>query len=62
MLWAGRHCEADRKVDAGRTGRFTGSGRKSPETHGPGTHYAFMLTVVVLCASGTSDDRGKAST
>ena len=28
----------DRKVDTGRTGRFTGSGRKSPETHGPEGH------------------------
>ena len=35
MLWAGRHCDVNRKVDAGSTGRFTGSGRKSPETHGP---------------------------
>ena len=38
MLWAGRHCDVDRKVDAGKTGRFTGLGRKSPETHGPEGH------------------------
>nr|KAJ0202158.1 hypothetical protein LSAT_V11C600338490 [Lactuca sativa] len=25
----------DRKVNTGKTGRFTGLGRKSPETHGP---------------------------
>ena len=35
MLWAGRRCNVDRKVGVGRTGRFTQSGRKSPETHGP---------------------------
>ena len=38
VLWAGRHCGVDRKVDAGKTGRFTGLGRKSSETHGPEGH------------------------
>ena len=41
----------DRKVDTGRTGRFTGLGRKSPETHGPEGRVEYGLERR-MCVSG----------
>ena len=41
----------DQKVDTGRTGRFTGLGRKSPETHGPEGRVEYGLERR-MCVSG----------
>ena len=41
----------DRKVDMGRTGRFTGLGRKSPDTHRPEGHVEYGLERR-MCVSG----------
>ena len=75
MLWAGRRCNVDRKVGMGRTGRFTQSGRKSPETQGPegqglerrmcvscilGNSLSIYAYSCYVWVSGTSENRGKA--
>ena len=59
MIWSGGHYDVDlkvreimdRKVDTGRTRRFTGLGRKSPETHGPEGRVEYGLERC-MCVSG----------